>query len=471
MKRIPLGLLAAAIVAGVAFSIAPLHPRSVSAQPAGALREFTLVAEPLRWEIQPGLVVDGWGYNGSTPGPTIRVTEGERVRITLVNRLPVDTTIHWHGIDVPLDQDGVPGLSQHPVEPGETFVYDFIATNPGTRWYHSHVDSNMQIQLGLYGAFIVDPREPEPVRYDREFTYLLTEKALDVTPAVAMGNADIRNREGGNGRGGAFIPDLFLMNGRSGVAIDAIEVKPGERVRIRMINAGNQVHAMHTHGHSFRIIATDGNPVPLPAQLLKDTVLIGPAERYDVELVANNPGVWMFHCHINNHAANGMVTELRYEGSRPVAGGDHSAAHGPTAPQASPAPSPSAAPASAANGHAGHTGHGATPAASPSPPPTASSQPSPSPAATTAPADAIQVRMTDDRFNPSRTTVKVGATVTWVNQGNNQHSTSSLDGSWNSGLYGRGESFSFTFDKPGTYQYICLQHLLQGMRGVITVEE
>src|SRR5215211_2281530 len=296
------------------------------------LREFTLVAAPVRWEIQPGLVVDGWGYNGATPGPTLRATEGDRVRVTLTNRLPAPTTIHWHGIDVPVAQDGVPGLSQEPVEPGETFVYDFLATNPGTRWYHSHVDSTMQIQLGLFGAFIVDPRVPEPVTYDREFTYILTEKALDLTPAVAAGDADVQNRESGNGRGGLFAADLFLLNGKAGTAIDAVTVTEGERVRIRLINAGNLVHAMHTHGHSFKIIATDGNPVPVAAQLTKDVVLIGPAERYDVELVANNPGVWMFHCHINNHSANGMVTELGYTGAVPLATGNHRLTHAPPAP-------------------------------------------------------------------------------------------------------------------------------------------
>jgi FtsP/CotA-like multicopper oxidase with cupredoxin domain len=340
MKRLLTGIVVTAVAMGAAIvgSVAtPVGPAAV-AQPSAALREFTLVAEPVRWEIQPGVVADGWGYNGGTPGPTLRVTEGDRVRVTLVNQLPVPTTIHWHGIDVPVAQDGVPGLSQEPVEPGDSFVYDFIATNPGTRWYHSHVDSNMQIQLGLFGAFIVDPHAPTPVTYDREYTYILTEKALDVTPAVAEGEADVRTREGGNGRGGAFLPDLFLMNGKAGTAIEPIEVKEGERVRIRLINAGNQVHAMHTHGHSFTIIATDGNPVPPAAQLLKDTVLIGPAERYDVEVVANNPGVWMFHCHVNNHAANGMVTELRYAGTHPLAGGDHGPAHGPSAPQPSPAP-------------------------------------------------------------------------------------------------------------------------------------
>ena len=455
----------------------PFRWDTAAAQPTGPLRAFTLVAEPVAWEIQPGLVVDGWGYNGGTPGPTIRVTEGDRVRVTLTNRLPVPTTIHWHGIDVPIAQDGVPGLSQDPVEPGETFVYEFTATNPGTRWYHSHVDSTMQIQMGLFGAFIIDPKVPEPVQYDREYTYILTEKALDVTPAVAEGDADVRNRDAGNGRGGAFQFDLFLMNGKAGTAIEELKVTEGERVRIRLINAGNLVHTMHTHGHSFKIIATDGNPVPPAAQLLKDTVLIGPAERYDVALVANNPGIWMFHCHINNHSANGMVTALVYEGAVPLAGGDHAAAHGPAAPTsprpgaptdpaARPAPSP--APAAPASGHSGH------PAPSPSARPAPAAVPTPSSggAGTVAVASpsGAEIRMVDDRYTPVRLTVKVGETVTWTNAGYNQHTTSSLTGLWDSGALERGGAFSYVFTAPGVYQYLCRQHLLQSMRGTVTVE-
>jgi len=453
--RAALGAIAllCAILAGGLISVPTLR---AAQSPSGPLREFTLTAEPVRWEIQPGLVVDGWGYNGSVPGPTLRVTEGDRVRVTLVNRLPVPTTIHWHGIDVPIAQDGVPGLSQEPVEPGGSFVYEFIATNPGTRWYHSHVDSNMQIQLGLYGALIVDPGQPQPEQYDREYVYLLSEKALDVTPQVAQGQADIRNRDGGNGRGGAFLPDLFLMNGQAGEAIDAMQVAPGERVRIRLINAGNQVHAMHTHGHSFTVIATDGNPVPPAARVVKDTVLIGPAERYDLELVANNPGIWMFHCHINNHAANGMVTTLAYDDAAPLAGGDHSAAHGP--PASSPAatsPTPAPLP-DEDHAHQHPAPSGSSPAAEP-------------PAAT-ASHETVEVPMLDDRYVPSRTTVKAGTTVTWVNQGNNRHDTSSLDGLWTSGSFARGDRFSYTFDAPGVYQYFCRTHVFQGMRGTITVQ-
>jgi FtsP/CotA-like multicopper oxidase with cupredoxin domain/plastocyanin len=435
------GGVAPVLLVVAAAAASPVWQMGGAAAGQGPLREFTLVAEPVKWEIQPGLVVDGWGYNGQTPGPTIRVTEGDRVRVHLVNRLPVPTTIHWHGIDVPVAMDGTPGLSQEPVEPGETFTYEFVATNPGTRWYHSHVDSSVQIQLGLYGAFIVDPRPPEPVQYDREFTYLLTEVALDFTPQVALGQAEVRNRAAGNGRGGALQYDLFVMNGKSADAIPPLSIAAGERIRIRLINAGNLVHAMHLHGHSFKIIATDGNPVPPAAQLIKDVVLIGPGERYDLEVVGTNPGVWMFHCHVNNHAANGMVTVLQYDGSAPLAGGDHGPAHGPAAPAPPPPPAPTATPAAAA---------------------------APSPAIGAGAGE--QALIVDDRFMPSRFAVKAGTTVTWVNRGNNAHTVTSFSGLWDSGTLLHDDTFSYTFTAPGSYRFICRQHFLQGMGGTVTVE-
>ena len=265
-----LGLVLSALVAAPALSAA--------AQPE--VREFELEAAPVRWELQPGLVVDGWGYNGQVPGPELRVREGDLVRVHLRNKLPVPTTIHWHGLDVPLAMDGVPGLSQPPVEPGGAFTYEFVATNPGTRWYHSHVDSNAQLELGLYGSLVVEPRLPEPVSFDREFTYLLDEKALDFTPEVALGTSQLSRREAGNGRGGALQYDAFLINGRLSDAIPPLRIATGERVRLRLINAGNLPHAMHLHGHSFTLVASDGNAIPEAAQLRKDTVLLGPASAW-----------------------------------------------------------------------------------------------------------------------------------------------------------------------------------------------
>jgi len=346
------------------------------------------------------------------------------VLIHLHNDLPVPTTIHWHGIDVPLQQDGVPGLSQDAVPPGGDFTYEFVATNPGTRWYHSHVDSNAQLELGLYGAFIVEPRAPEPVVYDREFTYVLDERALDFTPEVALGGARPRATEAGNGRGGLLQYDLFLINGKAGDAIPPLHIATGERIRLRLVNAGNLVHAMHLHGQSFTVIATDGNPAPEGQRWLKDTVLIGPGERYDLEIDGANPGIWMFHCHMPNHQDNGMMTTLIYD-------------------DALQAQQPS--------DHHADVSH-----AAPSPPPAAAQS-----------ADAI--RIVDNRFEPAVISVPVGTTVTWSNAGLNQHTATAFDGTFDTGDIAPGTATQLTFDQPGTYRYYCRQHLLGGMLGVIQV--
>jgi FtsP/CotA-like multicopper oxidase with cupredoxin domain len=460
-------VIALAVAAGAVVDGAVHHATRSSAGPVRAqsqVRDFTLVAEPVKWEIQPGLVVDGWGYNGQIPGPTLRVTEGDYVRVHLVNHLPTATTIHWHGIDVPTNEDGVPGLSQDGVPPGGDFIYEFYATNPGTRWYHSHADTDAQVQLGLFGAFIIDPKDGDPVQYDHDYTYILSEKSLDFTPDVALGNASILHKDAGNGRGGALQADLFLMNGRAGDGIDPMEIAGGQKIRIRLINAGNLVHAMHLHGQSFKIIATDGNPVPPAAQLTKDTVNIAPGERFDLEVDGTNPGVWMFHCHINNHAANGMSTALQYDGYQPYDADATHAAHGSSAPL----------PVTSSEGRQAGPPPAATPTATPAPTgsnlttgSSSASGASGTPAAAASGAGAISI--VDNHFNPGNLTVPAGTTVTWTNNGVNFHTTTSFDGLWDSTIVPPGQTFSFTFSKPGTYTYYCRQHLLQGMRATITV--
>lgn len=433
-------LLAVGLVSGLATGGSqPLYARVTQAAPAAQdaqVREFDLTAGPVKWEIQQGLVVDGWGYNGQVPGPELRVREGDLVRVHLHNRLPVPTTIHWHGIDVPFQMDGVPGLTQDAVEPGSDFTYEFTATNPGTRWYHSHVDSNAQLELGLYGAMLVEPRNPEPIQFDRDFTYVLDEKALDFTPEVALGRTKLRNMEAGNGRGGAFQYDLFLINGKAGDAIPPLTIAKGERIRLRLINAGNLPHAMHLHGHSFTIIATDGNAVPEAARLLKDTVLLGPGERYDVEIDGTNPGVWMFHCHMPNHQENGMMTALVYDGfSLPAGAANHD--HTAPAAQGGSAPKPA--------------------------------EPNAAPALHIAADPKTHVSLVDNRYQPGNITVPVGATVTWTSDGSNAHTVTAFDGSFESGTMLNGDGYQRTFTAPGTYRYFCRQHLFNGMVGVVTV--
>ena len=410
---------------------------AVAAAPA-ATREFTLEAKEVDWELYPGTTVKAWTFNGTVPGPEIRVTEGDLVRVTLKNSLPAPTSIHWHGIDVPNNMDGVPGVTQDAVPPGGTFTYEFVATNPGTRWYHSHQDAEIQVPLGLFGAFIVEPKTPPQgaVQYDREFTYILSEWSLALTPDVATGDATLPLSGPGAAHSKEPDFDLFLMNGHAGEAIEPVTVKTGDRVRIRLINAGSLVHTMHTHGHSFKVIATDGNFIPPAQQLTKDSVTLGPSERVDIELLANNPGVWMFHCHIEHHMANGMMTFIRYEG----------------------APAPAGAAMPAMPGMPGTT----VSAAAPSAPVLSADDPAVA-------AAAVKITMTDNHYSSPTLTIPAGSSVAFINRGANLHTATSFDGLFESGSLAPGQAWVYTFTTPGTYRYFCRQHILNGMTGTITV--
>jgi FtsP/CotA-like multicopper oxidase with cupredoxin domain/plastocyanin len=449
-----LALITFLAVGGLVFAgILPSPLRNVALADEPMLREFTLTAQEIDWEIMPGTTVRAWAYNGQLPGPEIRVREGDLVRITLHNELPVGTTIHWHGVNLPPEMDGPVGLNQAAVEPGEEFVYEFVATPAGTRWYHSHADPTAQIALGLYGSLIVEPREPSRT-YDRDYTYILNEWDLELTPDVATGKAP-RGVRDQILRGGELGTDLFLMNGHAHESIPPIKLAEGERVLVRLINAGNLPHAIHTHGHSFKIVATDGNDVPEGMALLKDTVLIGPGERYDLELDGNNPGVWMFHCHMENHAANGMMSLIQYDGALPtgpvgafftpdggVAAGAAEHMHG-----APIAPTSEAAVAPDNDGPADVAGRSQTAAAE------------------------VEIAMVDDRFDPPELTVAAGTTLRFVNRGANWHSVAAFDGSFDSGRVDPESSFAVRLDIPGVYDIICKHHGLRGMVGRITVAE
>ncbi|MEA2597988.1 MAG: hypothetical protein QOF01_4457 [Thermomicrobiales bacterium] len=483
-QRLAIAMALVAVVLGL-IAWVPLAP---AADDKPQTREFTLTAEDIDWEFQAGTKVRAWAYNGQVPGPEIRVREGDRVKINLINKLPVGTTIHWHGLNVPPDQDGPAGLNQAPVEPGETFTYDFIATPGGTRWYHSHTDVATQVMLGLYGAFIVEPKDGGE-DYDRDYTYVLSEWDNELTPDVASGKAP-RGPRDQTLRGGELGTDLFLLNGKIHEGIPPIVVKEGDKVLIRLVNAGTMAHPFHTHGHSFKIVATDGNPVPKAAQLTKDTVLIAPGERYDIAFEADNPGVWMAHCHIENHAANGMMTVIQYEGAKPT---------GPLAefwdltPTAEEGQQPPDHGGETQGTHSGHGTHGgeATPEASPrtdtedvatatvdpyatwTPQPTATVGETAEPTATTQATndEMIWLAMEDDRFNPKSLQIKAGQTVTWINKGADWHSVASFDGSFESDQVASGQTFSHTFTTPGIYKFICKHHARQGMIGEIVVTE
>jgi FtsP/CotA-like multicopper oxidase with cupredoxin domain len=463
----------ATIVLGV-IAWAPRVPAADDTEPH--LREFTLTASEIDWDLQPGTTVRAWAYNGQVPGPEIRVREGDRVRITLINHLPVPTTIHWHGVNVTPAMDGPAGLNQAPVEPGASFVYEFIATPAGTRWYHSHTDVATQVMLGLYGSLIIEPRHAQ--HYDRDDTIVLSEWDAELTPKVAQG-LEPRGPRDETLRGGELGTDYFLFNGKMHEAIPPITVREGDRVLIRLINAGTLAHPFHIHGHSFKIVATDGNPVPKDAQLTKDTVFIAPGERYDIAFEANNPGVWMVHCHIENHAANGMMTVIQYEGAKPT---------GPLGEFWNMTPSPEVPDHGGQTTHGSGSGHGrqddhqASPSSSPtalSPTPASGDGAIPglsplstqtaSPSGTSASGETVEISMVDDRFNPPSVTIKAGTTVIWVNRGADWHSVAAFDRSFESGQVAPGESFTYTFTVPGVYKFICKHHARQGMFGTIVV--
>lgn len=256
---------------------------------------FELTTKAVRWPILDNITVTAFTYNGTVPGPMIRVTEGDQVRIVVKNELPVPTTIHWHGVEVPNGMDGVPGVTQDPIQPGGTFTYEFTAKPAGTFWYHSHYEGDVQVGAGLYAPFIIDPKIPEtnPPAVDKTLmiSEWLVRNGQTFAPMPMSG----------------MEPNYFTINGKSYPATETITVKKGDLVRLRLIGAGQFIHPMHLHGRPFKIVATDGHPVPEAAQLTKDTVSVAPGERYDIEFVATEPGQWVLHCHILHHTTNDNV--------------------------------------------------------------------------------------------------------------------------------------------------------------------
>lgn len=260
----------------------------------GGVKVFHLVAEPVKQQLAPNKTVDLWGFNGSAPGPTIQVTQGDRVRLIVDNHLPEPMSMHWHGFEIPMSMDGSPGLSQQPIKPGGRFVYEFTLHQAGTYFYHSHMA--MQEMLGSLGAFIMHPKIPCEPRVDQDFVVLLQEYA--VLPNSTVPNT--MNME--------F--NWLVINGKAGPATTPLVVRLGDRVRIRMINLGMDHHPIHLHGHTFLVTGTEGGRIPQAAWIPGNTVLVGVAQARDVEFVANNPGDWMFHCHLPHHMMNQMSSNV-----------------------------------------------------------------------------------------------------------------------------------------------------------------
>ena len=263
------------------------------------VKVFDLETSVVQWNILPDEQVMAYTFNRQVPGPRIRVTEGDRIRINVTNNLPESTTVHWHGLILPNEMDGPAEITQEPIPPGGSFTYEFVMQQRGTFFYHTHDHADRQQALGLYGALIIDPKEPaEAPAYDLEYTIQLQEwleREGYTYPAMLM--------EGG-------LPNFFTINGKAYPATDTIEMKVGQRLLLRFIGSNNNfIHPMHVHGGPFKIVETDGYPVPEAAQLEKDTVNVGPGERYDVIWTAREPGKWLIHCHIPHHTTNDNVEQ------------------------------------------------------------------------------------------------------------------------------------------------------------------
>ncbi len=260
-------------------------------------KEFRLVAQPVKREFAPGMVVNCWGYNGSTPGPTIEAVAGDRVRIFVKNELQEWTTVHWHGMLVPNGMDGVGGLTQPHIPPGKTGVYEFTITEPGTYMYHPHADEMVQMAMGMMGLFIVHPKDPNDRAVHRDFAFLL--HAWDVKPGTATPQVATM-----------LDFDVWTFNSRVFPGIDPLPVRLGDRVRIRIGNLSMDTHPIHLHGYHFRQTATDGGWIPESAQWPMTTVNVPVGSTVDIEWVADRAGDWALHCHKSHHTMNAMNHEI-----------------------------------------------------------------------------------------------------------------------------------------------------------------
>jgi manganese oxidase len=251
----------------------------------GDVKVFQITCTEGPWEIGPGQPVDAMLYNGMVPGPEIRVTEGDQVRVICQNEMTQSTSIHFHGVLVPNSMDGVPFITQDPIRPGESFTYEFTARNPGSHMYHSHHNAAEQVTRGLMGGFIIEPKDKSvdpPV--DGDYTLVLNDSGIGLT-----------------------------INGKGFPYTQPIVAKLGQTLRIRYMNEGLLIHPMHLHGMPQTVFAKDGWPLPQPYKC--DTLNIAPGERWDTTVLCDVPGVWAFHCHILTHAESshgmfGMVTAI-----------------------------------------------------------------------------------------------------------------------------------------------------------------
>ncbi len=282
-----------------AFEAAPdaLGGQLLEPRVEGDVKVFDLDASVIRWSILPGEAVEAYAYNNQVPGPTLRVTQGDRIRINVRNRLPESTTIHWHGLILPNEMDGPAEITQKPIQPGESFSYEYTVGQHGTYFYHTHDHVDRQQSLGLYGTLIIDPKNPaDEIPADLEYTVQLQEwlkREWLTYPSMPM--------EGG-------FPNFFTINGKAFPATETIKMKLGQTLKVRFVGSHTTaIHPMHIHGGPFQVAAVDGETLVVSARYFADTVNVAPGQRFDVLWKAQRPGKWLLHCHIPHHTTNNNV--------------------------------------------------------------------------------------------------------------------------------------------------------------------
>jgi FtsP/CotA-like multicopper oxidase with cupredoxin domain len=256
-------------------------------------KEFHLIAEPVIRELAPGMKATLWGYNGSSPGPTIEVVEGDKVRIFVTNKLPEHTTIHWHGQRLPNGMDGIGGMTQPQIPVGKTYVYEFEAKRPGTFMYHPHADEVTQMAMGMMGFWVTHPKDPELHKVDRDFVFLLN--SYDIEPGSSTPKVNTM-----------LDFNLWTWNSRVFPGIDSLVCRQGDRVRIRFGNLSMTNHPIHIHGHEFEVTGTDGGWVPPSARWPEVTTDVAVGQMRAIEFDATDVGDWAFHCHKGHHTMNAM---------------------------------------------------------------------------------------------------------------------------------------------------------------------
>jgi FtsP/CotA-like multicopper oxidase with cupredoxin domain len=296
-------------------SVALLGFAAIPSLAQAEAREFNLTIDEMKIKVAPDLDYQVFAFNGQVPGPLIHVKEGDDVTVHVSNNTTLPHTIHWHGQYQRNNwqMDGVPGVTQKAIEPGETFTYKFKAEKTGSTWYHCHVNVSEHVGIrGMWGPLIVDPAKPSALEQKVTKDVIMMLSSWDSQYAEKLGS----------GGSPMDVPNYFSMNGKAFPLTQPIKVKQGDVVRLRMFGAGAEIHSIHTHGHDMLITHKDGRALPAPYYV--DTILIGPGERYDAIMEMDNPGLWMVHDHVDPQVTNtgkhggGVMTAIVYDGIKPL---------------------------------------------------------------------------------------------------------------------------------------------------------